>query len=502
MKPPDYTSDTARLQALESYDILDTPAESGFDDVASLASLICETPVALVSFVAKDRQWFKARVGFGESQTDIGSSVCAHALIEPDLLIIPDLTLDPRSAENPLVTNDPKIRFYAGAPIRTADGQVLGSLCVIDTRPRPEGLTERQAEMMRALARQVTSLLEMRRTVRQRDQALEDQRKTEEQFRFLFEGIEHGFCIVEMKFEGDRAVDYKFVETNPAFEGETGMVGARGKWMREMVPEHEQHWFDLYGNVARTGVSAQVESHAAQLDDRWFDVQAFRVGDPAAARVGILFRNISQKKAEDIERLKVEETQQTINRELSHRMKNTFAMVQAIALQTLRSAADRDAVASFNQRIQAMSAAHDILLTQNWTAAALGDVARSALSMLAPLDRFDIQGPAVELAPRATLSVALLLHELTTNALKHGALSTQNGRVAISWHLTDVGSERELALGWREVGGPPAVEPVKTGFGSRLIKMGLTGAGGATLHYEQTGFTAEFVAPLASVQQP
>jgi GAF domain-containing protein len=147
--------DPARLAALAGYDILDTTPEKGFDDIVVLARNACETPVALVSLVAADRQWFKARIGFEPCETDLRSSVCAHALVEPDLLVIPDLSTDPRTRDNPLVTGDPRIRFYAGAPLRTRDGVVLGSLCVIDGAPRPGGLTPTQAESLRALAGQV-----------------------------------------------------------------------------------------------------------------------------------------------------------------------------------------------------------------------------------------------------------------------------------------------------------------------------------------------------------
>ena len=97
MEPPSYTFDGERLRALSQFSILDTPPERGFDDIVELATQICETPVALVSFVSDDRQWFKAKSGFDGCQTDLNSSVCAHALIEPDLLVVPDLTLDNRT---------------------------------------------------------------------------------------------------------------------------------------------------------------------------------------------------------------------------------------------------------------------------------------------------------------------------------------------------------------------------------------------------------------------
>ncbi|MDQ2765219.1 MAG: ATP-binding protein [Pseudomonadota bacterium] len=158
-----------RLTALDRYNILDTPPEQGFDDIVLLASRICETPVALVSFVASDRQWFKARVGFDQCQTPLDQSVCAHAIQQPGLLIIPDLTADPRTHQNTLVTEGPHIRFYAGARLETREGQALGTLCVIDTKPRPEGLTSEQANSLEALARQVMTQLDLR--VAQREQS-------------------------------------------------------------------------------------------------------------------------------------------------------------------------------------------------------------------------------------------------------------------------------------------------------------------------------------------
>ena len=161
--PPFEADDRVRLAALAEYDILDTPAEQGFEDLTLLASRICDTPVALVSLVDRDRQWFKARVGFPCGETDLNSSVCKFVLAEPDVLVIPDLTQDPRTNANPLVTGEPFIRFYAGVSLRTPEGVPIGSLCVIDTKPRPIGLTEGQQETLRALARQVITLLHLRR---------------------------------------------------------------------------------------------------------------------------------------------------------------------------------------------------------------------------------------------------------------------------------------------------------------------------------------------------
>ena len=158
----DDVTDEERLQALASYGVLDTPAESAFDSIVSVAAQVCETSCALISLVASERQWFKARVGFEAYQTPLSQSVCVHALGDEDSLVIPDLTKDRRTRANPLVTGAPHMRFYAGMVLRTEDGHALGTLCVIDDKPR-NGLTDLQTNVMMELARQIMALLDMRR---------------------------------------------------------------------------------------------------------------------------------------------------------------------------------------------------------------------------------------------------------------------------------------------------------------------------------------------------
>ena len=165
----------ARLAALASYDILDTPREAGFDDIALLASQFCAAPIALVSLVANDRQWFKASVGFDVCGTPLSDSVCRHALGQPGLLVIANLATDPRTRDNTLVGGPPGLRFYAGAPLETPQGEILGTLCVLDMAPRPQGLTQPQAHALAALARQVMVLLELRRSVLTMEARVADQ---------------------------------------------------------------------------------------------------------------------------------------------------------------------------------------------------------------------------------------------------------------------------------------------------------------------------------------
>jgi GAF domain-containing protein len=154
----------SRLTILDSYEILDTPAAPEFDDIVRLACQCCDTPIALVSFVASDRQWFKARIGIDCPETPLSQSVCAIAIgMDDDLFVIPDLTADPLTRDNPLVTGGPRLRYYAAAVLRSPLGVALGTVCVLDTVPHPEGLKPEQAASLLALARQTMILLELHR---------------------------------------------------------------------------------------------------------------------------------------------------------------------------------------------------------------------------------------------------------------------------------------------------------------------------------------------------
>ncbi|MCJ2109183.1 PAS domain-containing protein [Methylobacterium sp. E-041] len=155
-----------RRAELASYAILDTPTESGFDDIVRVASEVCGMPVSLISLLDGDRQWFKAETGFGQSETPLSQSICAYAVQQDDVFEIEDLTQDARTSDNALVTGGPRVRFYAGAPLRTPDGVALGALCVLDTKPNK--LTPSQAFVLRTLAHQVVTTLELRRSLRLR----------------------------------------------------------------------------------------------------------------------------------------------------------------------------------------------------------------------------------------------------------------------------------------------------------------------------------------------
>lgn len=164
----------ARLAALDRYAVLDTPAEAMFDRIARMAATALRAPMALVSLVDKDRQWFKARHGVAMPQTPRSQAFCTYTIQRDAVFVVPDATADPRFQENPLVTGAPGIRFYAGAPLRTPEGYRLGSVCVIDTVPRPGGLTPEETALLTDLAESAMAELEARRLDRALHDALEE----------------------------------------------------------------------------------------------------------------------------------------------------------------------------------------------------------------------------------------------------------------------------------------------------------------------------------------
>ena len=165
-------SEAARLEALRRYRILDTEPERQFDDLTMLASQLCGTPIALISLIDADRQWFKSRLGVTLTETARSVAICDQAIRQPEVFVVPDVQQDARFAGNPFVAGPAGIRFYAGAPLITADGHALGTLCVMDRVPRT--LSQGQLEALQALQRQALAQLELRRNLDELGAALEE----------------------------------------------------------------------------------------------------------------------------------------------------------------------------------------------------------------------------------------------------------------------------------------------------------------------------------------
>lgn len=903
-----------RSAALARYGILDTAPEAAFEDVVRLASMLLEMPVSLVSLVESDRQWFKARIGFDRAETTLAESICAHAVQQDGLFVIPDTTRDPRTANNPLVTGTPHVRFYAGMPLHAPEGTALGTLCVLDVKPRE--LTEAQAFILRTLAGQVMTELNLRRALRERRAsdrhnaaiiesaidygiitldltglvtswnvgaerilgwaeaeivgrpaelffAEEDRlrglaehemrvarelgRANDERWHVRKDGTrfwamgemmalkdEDGSHIGYLKILRDRtaqrqAEDALIKQTtllqtvtdhlseavirltrddvvtfaNPAAEAmlgwpngsligrnlhdtahhhhadgrpypreacevvrslksgealrerettffrqdgtpidvvtnnapiiEDGLVqgavltltditerkaaGARlsrseerlalalnasgmiGTWdwdLREDViyadanfariytvdperaalgapladyirnfhpddmgrfqaeldrlfagarefaceyrivqPDGSHRWVIARGSLVRAadgtplrfpGASVDIterkraeERQAAlvELGERLRESQdpaeiafvaaeiagrtlgltraAYGTLDPSGVYLDVIrdwtlpgvaslvgrhryddygsylpelrqgrdvviadveqdprtagypegfraldvrtvinlplmergqlvavfclhdskrrdwtpdildfVRNVVDRTRAAVARLRAEEQQELVNRELSHRMKNLLAMVQSIATQTMRTAVDVDTAKEvLAGRLIALGQAHDLLMGGALGSTLIGPVVRGALKLHEDqAGRFRLDGLDLEIGAKPALSLALMLHELATNAAKYGALSQETGHVSIRWEVRDEAGEPHLALSWAEVGGPPVTKPARKGFGSRFIERGLAGQVGGTiaLDFPPDGVTCAIAAPLSAFQ--
>ncbi|MHB0962520.1 MAG: GAF domain-containing protein [Gemmatimonadaceae bacterium] len=175
MRPPLPPNEAARLEALRRYDILDSAPETAFDDLASLASFVTGSPIAMFTLVDAERQWFKSRVGLADQETERDVAFCGYTILQDEVLVVPDATKDARFADNRLVINEPGIRFYAGAPVRSREGLNIGSVCVIDRQPR-RALLDHQRLALEAISRQASALLELRHTAAELAVVLRDLR--------------------------------------------------------------------------------------------------------------------------------------------------------------------------------------------------------------------------------------------------------------------------------------------------------------------------------------
>ena len=300
MTAPIPPNETERLKALRSYEILDTEAERDFDDITRLASHICGTPIALISLIDEDRQWFKSKVGLTASETARDISFCAQGIQQPDFFEVKDAQADERFATNPLVTGDPKIRFYAGAPLVTSDGHALGMLCVKDRVPRE--LSPVQEAALQALSRQVVAQLELRKSLKELRHTLAERKKSETalakselQYHSLFENMLEGYAYCRTEFEQEELRDFTYLRINPSFERLTGLKDVVGKTASQVLPglqETNRELFEIYGRVALTGNPEKCETYIDRLGI-WLAITVYSSEKESFVAI---FDNITERK--------------------------------------------------------------------------------------------------------------------------------------------------------------------------------------------------------------
>lgn len=471
--PPAVWTEADRLAALRAYDILDTEREPAFDGIVNLIARVFDAPIGVVNLIDEKRQWFKAEVGLGVRETPLETSFCAHALLEQDRMIVPDATIDERFACNPLVTGENGLRFYTGQLLKSVEGLPIGTLCVLDTRTRTEGPTALQLETLEVLAAQVMAQLELRR-------ALRLQQQSESQFRAVTDAMPQ----MVWSTRPDGFHDYfnaRWYEFTGVPAGSTDGEG----WNDIFHPDDQERARARWRQSLATGEPYEIEYRLRHRSGvyRWTLGRAMPIRDES----GEITRWFGT--CTDIDDLKrMEQSKELLSQELSHRIKNIFAVVSALIALSARQFPEAKAFASaLRTRINALARAHEFVRPHTETSRpTVGTMTLHAF--LADLfqayagpdgaARVRLSGDDAAFDDQAATSVALLFHELATNAAKYGALSVEGGHV----DLETRNDGARFILTWREHGGPSvAGPPERSGFGSSLATLSVEGQLGGRL---------------------
>ncbi|SEQ08042.1 Two-component sensor histidine kinase, contains HisKA and HATPase domains [Devosia sp. YR412] len=489
--------DPARLDALAALDVMDSAPDADFERLSRVAAHIFGSEVALVTLVDKDRQWFRACFGIeGLTETSTESAFCARTIALPsdeDTLVVLDATKDPRFAENPLVTGWPGIRFYAGAAI-VVGGQKLGSVCVIDTKPRASLDPGLEVQLV-DLAGLASTLFELKNEARVRARTAAALMREEWRHALTLEAGKVGSWVWDVR-TGEVTCNDMFRRMYDLPESAIIHIGD------VLAATHEADRALVQAGIDASfsdGVDFSTEARAANTG-RWLTMRG-RVYQRDADGKPLVMMGAS---------IDISESKQTAEhtrlllRELNHRVKNTLAMIQSVARQTIRQNPDpKDFIEAFSGRLRTISDAHVLLADRDWTGVQLFEVIASQLGpkFRTQPDRAEVHGDDVMLPADHAVGLGLILHELTTNAHRYGAWSGQQGVVNIDWRI-QTAPVRGLALTWREEGGPEVSKPDEIGLGTRLIERSLAKVldSEVKLDFAPDGVTAKIWMPLPTEQ--
>ncbi len=471
--PKTATFDEAeRSRVISAYDVAGARAKGQLDDIVAFAAELCGAPVALLSLVEEEYQRFLARTGFDLEQTPRSMSFCAHAMHHHEVMEVPDAQADPRFVDNPLVTGEPYVRFYAGAPLVSSEGVPLGALCVLANEPR-EGLTRFQRDGLTLLAKAAMGRLDDRRSAREQAMAEAEARRTLEASDLKFRTLADTMPQMVWSTQPDGFHDYynaRWYEFTGAPAGTTDGEG----WNDMFHPDDQDRAWAIWRQSLDTGEPYNIEYRLRHFDGtyRWVLGRALPVRDENGA-ITRWFGTCT-----DIHEQKLAyEEREIISQELSHRIKNIFAVIAGLIAFSARGKPEFAGIATdLRHRINALGRAHDFVRPHSANsrpAAAQNSLHGLLQELFEPYQRIDgarlsVTGDDVRIDDRSATPLALLFHELATNATKYGALATELGTVRIAVTAND----DTVSLNWCEQGGPSVAKPTTpAGFGTQLIEM-------------------------------
>lgn len=489
----------------ERADILAAHQPRGSSDdlsaITDFAAALCGTPIALVTLIDRDIQLFAGRTGFAVSEAPRGGSLCLHTMLGNGLTIIPDTLADPRFRDAPSVVGEPHIRFYAGMPLISEEGAPLGALCVVDQLPRTS-LSALQLQGLAVLRSAALEILRRRRSQRDgtvaRAKAQAQHDEQEARFEVLADAMPH----MVWSTLPDGYHDYfnsRWYEFTGVPTGSTD--GAR--WKEMFHPDDQDKAWNVWRQSLATGEPYEIEYRLRNAAGvfRWVFGRAL----PMRNVNGEIVRWFGT--CTDIHDQKlVLEQREIISNELSHRIKNIFAVVTGLISLTTREHPSFKPVADdLRGRVTALGRAHDYVRLHSPGSRTIDQ--RSTLhgileDLLAPyranvVDRFLIEGNDLVIDDRVATPMALAFHELATNASKYGALSTPEGRLRIAV----VSAAGMVEIEWREADGPVVRTPHHSGFGTRLLELSVERQLGGTVEriWNKDGLVVKLTVPVAAM---
>ena len=466
-----------RDQVYEAYHFESLEGDPELEALIRFAARLCEAPIALVGLLEHDHFRFLARVGTDAKESPYSTSFCAHVMLGDEPMQVPDARKDPRFADSPLVVGEPFVRFYAGYPLVSEEGLPLGALAVADTAARPGGLSDLQREGLAVLAQSV-----MRR-MRSRRHSFAARREASERETYL-RSFADSIPAIAWSATPDGHFDY-FNKRMTDFTGDP--VDKDG---RSFHPDDWKKASAAWQHSLATGEVYEIEHRLRRHDGeyRWMISRAVPVRDSE----GNIVRWFGT--AVDIHDLyAASESRDLLAKELSHRIKNIFAVVAGLVSMSVRNHPELEPFGrELIGTIQALGRAHDFVRpAEGKRRTGLHGMLGDLFSPYGSGDhaRVTVTGDDVTILARAATPLALVFHELATNSAKYGALSTDEGTVDLS--IEDRG--KTLLLRWVERGGPPVKPNPKEGFGSRLVEMSVTGQLGGSWdrRFETDGMVCE-----------